>query len=76
MKLKNTDAIIVLLGLILFFLVLSVIYSMFIISGGVDSNFKAFQVFIPLIVFTGFFIFLIGAMLIALAIFRRFNRFR
>lgn len=73
MKFKNTDAIIILLGLILFFVVISVIYLMISISG--NLNFSYFQIYMPLIVFSGFFIFLIGAVLIALAIFNRLNGF-
>ncbi len=73
MKFKNTDAIIILLGLILFFVVISVIYLMISISG--NLNFSYFQIYMPLIVFSGFFIFLIGAVLIALAIFNRLNSF-
>jgi len=72
---KNNDIIIFLLGLILFFLVLSVIYSMFAISGGMDSKLKEFEVFAPLVVFSGFFTFLIGAMLVALFIFERIRKF-
>ena len=72
---SNNSSVLAVFGLILFFLVLSVIYSMISISGNLDSSFKELQIFMPLIVFTGFFIFLIGAMLIALTIFRRFGGF-
>ncbi len=74
MKLRNTDMITALLGLILFFLVISVIYSMISISGSLKFNY--IQVYMPFIVFSGFFIFLIGAMLIGLVIFRKLNGFR
>ncbi len=75
MRLKNIDIIVVLLGLILFFLVLSVIYLMISISGSFKVE-EQFQIYMPLVVFSGFFIFLVAAMLLALAIFRRFGGFK
>ena len=63
-----------LFGMILFFLVISVIYIMILISE--LTSLKEFQIFMPLIVFSGFFIFLIGAMLLALSIFKAFGGFR
>ncbi|MBS3075675.1 hypothetical protein J4429_04415 [Candidatus Pacearchaeota archaeon] len=75
MKSHNNSSVLALLGLIIFFLVISVIYSIISISGSFKVE-EQFQIFMPLVVFTGFFIFLIGAMLIALAIFKKFNGFR
>ncbi|MDD5193084.1 MAG: hypothetical protein PHF67_00705 [Candidatus Nanoarchaeia archaeon] len=74
MKSSNNLGVLALLGLILFFLVLSVIYSMISISGSLKIE-EQFQTFMPLIVFSGFFIFLIGAMLVALVIFKRLRGF-
>lgn len=56
------------LGLTLFFMVMTVLYLM--ISLPQQATF-AFQALIPLIVLSGFFIFLIAAMLIALALFSK-----
>lgn len=56
-----------LMGITLFFLVLSVLY-VFIRYTNDNSNILA--PFIPLVVLSGFFIFLVGAFLVALAIFR------
>jgi len=58
----------ILFGLSSFFLVLSVLYSILFIVP--DFEHSSLGVFIPLVVFTGFFIFLIGAMLVALSIFK------
>jgi len=60
--------IIVLFGLSLFFLVLSVLYTMMFVFPENDVE-NRFQIFIPLVVFSGFFIFLIAAMLVALSLY-------
>jgi hypothetical protein len=61
-----------LLGLVLFFLVISVIY-VFINISILDQNFDL-QFLMPLIVFSGFFIFLVAAMLVSLTIFNAIKR--
>ena len=60
------------LGIVLFFLVISVLYIFIFISDIIKFN--NLQFFMPLIIFTGFFIFLVAAMLLALSIFKTFNR--
>ena len=70
----NNNLILGLLGLILFFLVVAVIYLVILVSQ--NTSFKEYQAFMPLIVFSGFFIFLIGAILLALSIFRVVGGFR
>lgn len=70
-KYQQTDIMILaVLGLILFFLVLSVLYFIIYLSG--IYKLVSLQAFVPFIVFTGFFIFLIGAILLALSIFKAF----
>ena len=59
------NKILLLLGFILFTLVLSVIYLMMLIEIMSPDLLKDVQMFAPLMVFTGFFIFLIGACLVA-----------
>lgn len=59
------------LGLMLFFMVMTVLY--FMISLPQEISFE-FQALIPLIVFTGFLIFLVAAILIALAIFSKISK--
>lgn len=54
-----------LLGLTLFFLVVTVLYGVI----GLQPLQPKLQVLIPLVVFSGFFIFLVAAMLVALTIF-------
>lgn len=70
---QKNISLLVLMGLILFFLVIAVLYSIILLSEKIPI--KDFQEFMPLIVFSGFFIFLIGAMLIALSIFKAFLGF-
>ncbi len=63
-----------LFGLILFFLVMSVIYSVMFLAPKGDLKFMG--IFVPFIVFSGFFIFLIGAILVALSIFKLLGGFK
>ncbi|MEK6859654.1 MAG: hypothetical protein AABX54_02455 [Nanoarchaeota archaeon] len=63
-----------LFGIVLFLLVISVFYIITFLSEIIIVN--DLQAFIPLVVFTGFFIFLVAAMLLALALFRAFSGFR
>jgi hypothetical protein len=68
---KN-NSIIALFGLSLFFLVMSVLYTIIFL---VPKNLsETLQVFAPLVVFTGFFIFLIGAFLVAMSIYKKLNK--
>jgi hypothetical protein len=63
--------IIALFGLSLYFLVMTVLYT--IINLDPENTLpKSLEVFAPFVVLSGFFIFLIGAMLVALAIFNHF----
>jgi len=73
-RLRYSVFILALSGLILFFLVMSVLYTIIFLSYITPLDFL--EAFRPLIFLTGFFIFLIGAILIALAIFRGFGGFR
>jgi polyferredoxin len=61
------------LGLILFFLVMMVLYV--ILSLSFINPLDFLEAFVPLIVFSGFFIFLIGAILLALSIFKKLGGF-
>jgi hypothetical protein len=64
---KNNQ-IIILFGFSLFFLVMVVLYSVIFLA---PKNLKeGMQIFAPLVVFSGFFIFLIGAMLVALSLYK------
>ncbi|MDD5700317.1 MAG: hypothetical protein PHH00_04000 [Candidatus Nanoarchaeia archaeon] len=56
------------LGLILFFLVMTVFYFVLFVPNDIERS--SLQPVIPFVVFSGFFIFLVGAMLVALSIFR------
>lgn len=68
------NQIIALFGLRLLFLVMAVLYSIiFLAPEGAPG---LLRVFVPLVVFTGFFIFLIGAALVALSIFKRLGGFK
>jgi hypothetical protein len=69
---KNNNFILGFLGIVLFFLVISVLYIFFFLSLKLQIN--DFQFMMPLVILTGFFIFLVGAILVALAISRRFIR--
>lgn len=60
--------IIALFGFSLFFLVMAVLYSIIYLAPKNLS--ETLQIFAPLVVFSGFFIFLIGAILVALSIFK------
>lgn len=73
-KSPKSSIILVMLGLVLFFLVLSVLYIMISISNIIPLEF--IQAFMPFVVLCGFFIFLIGAMLIAFAIFKSLSGFK
>jgi len=66
--------VIILFGLSLFFLVMAVLYSVIFLAP--EGAPKFLQMFVPLVVFTGFFIFLIGAVLVALSIFRWLGGFK
>lgn len=61
-----------LFGLSLFFLVIAVFYSFINIIPTETPDYL--QIFIPFIVLSGFFIFQIGAMLVALSIFKWLNK--
>jgi hypothetical protein len=63
-----------LFGLSLFFLVLSVIYSIMFLAPKGEPDFLG--IFIPFVVFSGFFIFLIGAILVALSLFKWLGGFK
>jgi hypothetical protein len=71
---NNNAPILAMLGLILFFLVIAVLYLIILVSE--TTPVKDFQGFMPLIVFSGFFIFLIGAILFSLSIFKAFGGLR
>lgn len=64
----------------LFFLVISVFYTIISLSDIIRENnldlANSLQVFAPLVVLTGFFIFLVAAMLLALSLFRVFVGFK
>ena len=60
--------VIVLSGLSLFFLVMAVLYSIILLAPEGAPGFLS--IFVPFVVFSGFFIFLVGAMLVALSIFK------
>jgi len=62
-----------LFGLSLFFLVMAVLYSIILLAPEPE---EFLQIFVPLVVFTGFFIFLIGAVLVALSIFKWLSGFK
>ena len=64
---KNNN-IIILFGFSLFFLVMAVLYSIIFLAPK-NLN-EGMQIFVPLVVFSGFFIFLIAAMLVALSIYQ------
>lgn len=68
MKNNEINLIIMLFSLILFFLVLSVIYLIISISENLDQSYL--KIYIPFVVFSGFFIFLVAANLLSLVIFR------
>ncbi len=63
----NRKVILALIGLTLFFLVMTVLYSLILYS---ENNPSFLLPFIPLIIFSGFFIFLIGAFLLALSLYK------
>lgn len=65
------NSIIILFGLSLFFLVMAVLYSLLSLAPEGAPDFL--QVFVPLVVLSGFFIFLVGAVLVALAVFKWFG---
>jgi len=69
--LRKNNLIIGLFGISLFFLVMSVLY--FVIYSNIE---KDFVVFMPFIVLSGLFIFLVGAILVALAISNSIKRYR
>jgi hypothetical protein len=71
---QDNNLIIGMLGIILFLLVISVLHIFLLFNKVIEIN--NLQVLIPFVVFTGFFIFLIGAMLIALAIFKSLVGFK
>jgi len=74
-KYKHKNVLILALaGLTLFFLVMAVLYIIILFSYIIPLDFL--QAFVPFIVFSGFFIFLIGAILLAMSIFKRFGGFR
>ena len=66
--------IIALFGFSLFFLVMAVLYSM-IYSAPINLP-DILQIFFPLVIFSGFFIFLVGAALVALSIFKMLGGFK
>jgi len=68
---KNNNFISGFLGIVLFFLVMSVLYIL--ISLSIVYQFNELQFMIPFIVLSGFFIFLVAAILLALSIFKGFN---
>ena len=72
MKVENNNFILGFFGIVLFFLVISVLYLTIFLSDTIE--FMGLQFFMPLIVLTGFFIFLVAAMLLALSIFRASNQ--
>jgi len=57
-----------LFGFSLFFLVMTVLYAVIFLAPKGEPDFLG--IFVPLVIFSGFFIFLIGAMLVALSVFR------
>lgn len=59
--------VVILFGLSLFFLVMSVFYTIIVANPDVD---KIPEVFVPFVMLSGFFIFLIGAVLVALGLFK------
>ncbi len=71
---QNNNFILGFLGIVLFFLVVSVLYIVIFLSDIMGVN--NFQFIMPFVVLSGFFIFLVGAMLLALSIYRAFNKIR
>ena len=71
---SNNNFILGFLGIVLFFLVISVLYIFIFLS--LKLNLNDLQFMMPLVVLTGFFVFLVAAMLLALSLFRMFNNSR
>ena len=68
----NNNFILGFLGIVLFFLVISVLYVFIFLS--IEFQFNELDFMIPLIVLSGFFIFLVAAILLALFIYGAFNK--
>lgn len=68
---RKTNIILFLLGVTLFFMVMTFLYSIIIYT---ENNPDILAPFIPLIVFSGFLIFLIGAILLSLSIAKMIDR--
>jgi hypothetical protein len=71
---NNNNFVLGLLGVVLFFLVISVLYIFIFLSNVIML--ADLQFLVLLVVFSGFFIFLVAAMLLALSIYRAFNKIR
>lgn len=64
-------------GILLFIAVLLVLYMLLLITETFEqTDLTILEGLIPLIVFTGFFIFLVGAMLLSLSLFKVFGGFK
>jgi hypothetical protein len=68
---NNNNLILGLFGVTLFFLVVSVLYFTMFFSETIEKN--NLDIFMPLVVLTGLFIFLVAAMFVAMSIFRNLN---
>jgi hypothetical protein len=62
------------LGIVLFFLVISVIYFGMFLQSQVPLLMDKLQILAPLVIFTGFFLFLIGAVLVALFLKKKIDK--
>ena len=75
-KYQSDSSVIGLIGILLFVLVLLIIYLAFLISLNLGEGYKLdIEGLVPLVIFSGFFTFLVGAVLLGLSLFKAFGGF-